>query len=239
MQFSRTRSFGENEIIKGFDGRGNVKSLVFRAAGIKGANEVQRVTLLNNPTGGTFTLTFSGQTTAAIAYNAATSAVVSALEALSNIGVGDVGVTGNAGGPYTITFQAALANAEQPQLTGSGANLTGGGAGDAHDVLVETLIQGHAAAAADADGRYLVYEGTILTVDPANTDKVIEYTAQGGEAILGILAHRVELWGKTSPDHDRHCAAFWHNCVFDKNLVRNYTTYAAALATALPTCRFE
>jgi hypothetical protein len=33
--------------------------------------------------------------------------VQAALEALSNIGVGDVVVTGNAGGPYTVKFQGS------------------------------------------------------------------------------------------------------------------------------------
>lgn len=90
-----------------------------------GTNEVQTVTL-NNATGGTFTLTFSGQTTAAIPYNATAAAVQSALEALSNIGVGDVVVAGSAGGPYTITFQGALGSTNVAQLTSSAASLTSG-----------------------------------------------------------------------------------------------------------------
>ena len=89
-------------------------------------NEIQVVTITGGPTGGTFTLTFEGQTTGPIAYNASTATVVTALEALSNIGVGDVGITGSAGGPYTVTFQAALAGSDRQQMTGSGASLTGG-----------------------------------------------------------------------------------------------------------------
>ena len=50
-----------------------------------GANEVQLITLANH-TGGTFTLTWNGQTTAAIAYNATAATVAAALKALSNIG---------------------------------------------------------------------------------------------------------------------------------------------------------
>ena len=52
-------------------------------------NETQSIVIANTPTGGTFTLTYDGQTTAGIAYDAAASAVDSALEALSNIGAGD------------------------------------------------------------------------------------------------------------------------------------------------------
>lgn len=88
-------------------------------------NEIQVFTLTGNPTGGTFTLTFQGQTTAGIAYNANAAAVVSALEALSNIAVGDVDVV-QSGFQYTVTFQALLASTDVLQMTGSGASLTGG-----------------------------------------------------------------------------------------------------------------
>ena len=52
-------------------------------------NETQTVRV-TNATGGTFTLTFDGQTTAPIAFNATAAAVQAALEALSNIEPGDV-----------------------------------------------------------------------------------------------------------------------------------------------------
>lgn len=91
-----------------------------------GVNEVQTITLDGAPTGGTFTLTFDGQTTSAIAYNASAATVDAALEALSNIGSGDVTVAGSAGGPWTVTFGAAMAAVNQPQMTGNGASLTGG-----------------------------------------------------------------------------------------------------------------
>ncbi len=93
--------------------------------GSSNTNEVQTITLSPTPTGGTFTLTYDGQTTSAIAYNASAATVDAALEALSNIGAGDVAVTGSAGGPWTVTFGTALANQNVPQLTGNGAGLTG------------------------------------------------------------------------------------------------------------------
>lgn len=76
-------------------------------------------------TAGTFTLTFNGQTTAGIAWNAAPAAVQSALVALSTIGADDVLVIGAAGGPWEVRFREALLNT-QLVLTGSGAGLTGG-----------------------------------------------------------------------------------------------------------------
>ena len=94
-------------------------------------NEVIDVTLTGSPTGGTFTLTYSGQTTGTIAYNASAATVTSALEALSNIGVGDVSVTASgtlaSGYGWRIEFTALLAGADQV-LTASGASLTGAGA---------------------------------------------------------------------------------------------------------------
>jgi len=87
--------------------------------------EVQTVTITGTPTGGTFTLSFNGQTTSGIAYNAAASAVQTALNGLSTIGAGGVTVTGGPGPgtPYTVTF--ANAGNVNP-LTASGSGLTGG-----------------------------------------------------------------------------------------------------------------
>lgn len=93
-----------------------------------GTDEVQTVTVTGTPTGGTYTLTFSGQTTAGIAFNAAASAVQSALEALSNIAPGDVVCAGgpHPGTPITVTFGGAYDGTDVPQMTTSAAGLTGG-----------------------------------------------------------------------------------------------------------------
>jgi hypothetical protein len=91
-------------------------------------NEQQTITITGTPTGGTFTLTYNGQTTGNIAYNASAANVVTALEALSNIGAGDVTATGGAlpGTPVVVTFANALAGANQPLMTANAAGLTGG-----------------------------------------------------------------------------------------------------------------
>jgi hypothetical protein len=87
-------------------------------------NEIQ--VLLVDATGGTYTLTYSGQTTAAIAYDAAASAVQSALEALSNLAPGDVAVSQEAAGqPYVIEFGGTLANTNVTQITTTDTALTG------------------------------------------------------------------------------------------------------------------
>jgi hypothetical protein len=90
------------------------------------ANEVQSVTITGAPDGGTFTLTYGGQTTAGIAFNAPASAVQSALVALTSLEPGDVTVGGVAGGPYSVTFGGRFAGEDVAALTASGAGLTGG-----------------------------------------------------------------------------------------------------------------
>lgn len=91
------------------------------------ANEAQTITITGGPTGGTFTLTFSGQTTAGIAYDAIAGAVQTALEALSNIVPGDVTVTGGPGPatPYVATFGGVYTATDVPAMTATGS-FTGG-----------------------------------------------------------------------------------------------------------------
>lgn len=94
-----------------------------------------------------FTLTYSGQTTASLAAAATAAQVQTALENLSNIDVGDVVVTGSASGPYTVTFGGKLANQDLAQMT---ATPTGGSG----TVTVATTTAG--GADASADGRQIL-----------------------------------------------------------------------------------
>lgn len=100
-------------------------------AGNVSQNERQTVTLPVNVTGGTFTLTYSMPipssttgTTAPIPAGASAAGIQSALEALANIDVGDVAVSGAAGGPWTIDFQGRFADTDVNSLNGSGTGLT-------------------------------------------------------------------------------------------------------------------
>ncbi len=90
-------------------------------------NEVQTITITGTPTGGTFTLSFKGYTTTALAYNASGATVDAALEALSGIGTGGVTVTGGPGPatPYVVTFTGQLGNQNVPAITAV-ASFTGG-----------------------------------------------------------------------------------------------------------------
>lgn len=91
-------------------------------------DETQTIRVSATTTGGTFTLTFNGQTTAPIAFNANAAAIASALGALSNIGAANVQVTGT--GTVNTANQTALWKGtfeEQgvPQLTSNSTGLTG------------------------------------------------------------------------------------------------------------------
>lgn len=77
-------------------------------------------------TGGTFTITVGGQTTAGIAHNATAAAVKTAVELLSTVGSGNSTVTGtNVTSGVTLGITVPFAGT----ITASGASLTGAGAG--------------------------------------------------------------------------------------------------------------
>ncbi|WP_169542310.1 ThuA domain-containing protein [Solirubrobacter soli] len=91
----------------------------------------QQTVRTNNATGGTFTLTWNGQTTAPLPYNATTAQVDAALEALSNVGTDNIQTsatpaTANAStGVINVFFRRALSHKDQPLITANGAGLTG------------------------------------------------------------------------------------------------------------------
>jgi hypothetical protein len=104
-------------------------------------DEVQALTKSGTVSGGTFTLTYSGQETANIDWDATAAEVQAALEALSNIDPGDVVVSG---GPLPnsrlqIRFSGALEGTDVGAITVDGTNLTGGGS-----LAISTLRAGGA-----------------------------------------------------------------------------------------------
>lgn len=107
------------------------------------ADEVQRVTITGNPNGGGFRLTFLGQTTSEIAYNATAADVQSALLALANIDPGDVSVSGGdlPTTPIDVAFVGRYAGSNVPRMTVT-STLTGG---SSPTVRVETTTEGGAA----------------------------------------------------------------------------------------------
>jgi len=105
----------------------NYPMLSLAGAPTDGVDEVQRLTPTGTISGGDFTITFEGQETDAIAFNATAAAIQAALEALSNVAVGEVEVTG---GPMNttavdITFTGNKAGTDRTQVTVDDGNLTG------------------------------------------------------------------------------------------------------------------
>lgn len=155
------------------------------------ASETQTVTITGTPTGGTFTLTLDGETTAAIAYNANAAAVQTALENLSNLSPGDVTVTGGPGPgtPFSVAFGGNRLGRDVPQMTATGsftggtsptaniATTTGGGSGvtDGSDVLAGFLLYPLPVATGDTvvhgslldTGRIIVARVPIIPLTPA------------------------------------------------------------------------
>ena len=85
----------------------------------------QQSVRVTNATGGTFTLTYNGQTTAPLPFNATAAQTKAALEALSNIEPRDINVTGNAANAgnnfQTVWFDGPNAQKDVPLLGATAA----------------------------------------------------------------------------------------------------------------------
>lgn len=101
-------------------------SVVETVKGAAGTSEVQTITFYGTPSGGTFTASFEGFGTAALAYNISAANLQTALRALTPIGSTGASVTGSDGGPYTVTFGGTLANTAVENIVIDPAGLTGG-----------------------------------------------------------------------------------------------------------------
>jgi hypothetical protein len=142
---------------------------------------LQSVTLAG-ATGGTFTLSYEGATTAALAYNATATVVQTALQGLSGLSSSAVKVTGRPGGPYLVSFQGVLVSDAGP-LSGDAALLTGvvptitiasaldDVLGDVLERATDTIRQALRAALADPTFDYAAYSS-------ASTMIVRGYTTQ-------------------------------------------------------------
>lgn len=100
-------------------------------------NRVQVVTINGTPTGGTFTITYGGNTTTALAYNAAAATVQTAIRLLP--GLDAATVSGSAGGPYTITLDVVGGASGPVQVDQSG--LTGGTAATSQATIAQSPDQ--------------------------------------------------------------------------------------------------
>lgn len=89
-------------------------------------DNIHTLTFGGGVTGGNFTLSYKGQTTANITYAVGLTAATinTAFQLLSTVGANCV-VSGSAGGPYTFTFSGPLANDMSP-ISATNVSLTGG-----------------------------------------------------------------------------------------------------------------
>lgn len=122
-------------------------------------NEVQMITIEGDakPTGGTWTITFDGETTAGIPYNHTNTDVQSALEALSNVTVNDIDVTygvatnevqeyyvsgGPTDGTYKLIFNGQTTGPIQPSDGAAGVHLALGALSNLNYFDVEVDARG-------------------------------------------------------------------------------------------------
>lgn len=108
---------------------------------VAAAGAVQHLYPDASATGGTFTVTYDGQTTAAIAYNATTAQIKTALELLSTVAVDDITVSGttfdsgDADNPLIFTFATDLGSVNAVSVTESLTTTTA--------VTVKPKVTGH------------------------------------------------------------------------------------------------
>jgi hypothetical protein len=99
----------------------SLRRILFVCALPAARDEVQRINLGDVGTGDTFTLTYSGQTTSAISWNATEATTASnidtALEALSNIDASAITVAHVSAQIYAVTFGGNLASTDVALLT--------------------------------------------------------------------------------------------------------------------------
>ncbi|MEX0818577.1 MAG: hypothetical protein WD070_03260 [Pirellulaceae bacterium] len=168
-------------------------------------DEVQRVGFSDDMSmlyGGTFTLTFDGQTTSEIAGDASDATVQSALEALSNIDAGEVTVTKTREGMDTeewqLIFAGELAGTNVAQTTVDSSNVTG--MGTVTDIEA-TDIQGGTT------------NDEVQTVTLANADDGTFRLAFQGQTTAALAydatAAQVETaFGRVERRRQRHCHRF-------------------------------
>jgi PKD repeat protein/type 1 glutamine amidotransferase len=91
-------------------------------------DENQTIRVSGGATGGTFTLTFNGQTTAPLPFNATAAQISTALGALSTIGSANIQATGGPVNTANVlaTWKGTFEEKDVPSLTSDASGLTGG-----------------------------------------------------------------------------------------------------------------
>jgi hypothetical protein len=154
-----------NNRIERFDSAGNFISAWGKDTIAAALNERQRIVLdgVTDGTAGTYTLSFNGSTTAPISFETRGGNLqLEYLGPLPTIGSGNVHVSGEGtpGNPFIVTFQGALAGADQPTITADTSDLSG-------TVEISTIADGTSSVPEDTGTGFETC--TVATVCQAGT----------------------------------------------------------------------
>jgi hypothetical protein len=186
-------------------------------------DEMQSVTV-TNATNGTYTLSFTGaigsaQATANIAWDATAATVQTALAAVSNIGTGNVLVTGDATTGFTVEFTGTLADTNFALMNAT-SNLAPASGPNRARVTVAPIQDGNFAATACpagfANGKYYHlltkaafvitgYEGAAFPHDQASWLTGRDWCVNPGNGqdetcLLGYFVQATDLDGEIDPN---------------------------------------
>lgn len=131
-----------------------------------GTAEVQTLTVTGTPTGGAIQITFNGETTGDIDFDATASEVGAALLALPNVDSGDIVASGGPlpGTAVVLTFGGQYAGTSMPLMTVEDEDLTGG----------TTPAAAIAETTPGVDGSAIGYRAPEVNTDPTPNGVAIE-----------------------------------------------------------------
>jgi hypothetical protein len=214
----------------GFGGHDMVESGVFSAASavLGGVNEQQTITITGTPTGGGFTLTYNGATTASILFSASAATVQAALELLPNIGSGQVACTGGAlpGTPVIVTFTGQLAKQNVNQMTAA-HTFTGG---TTPAIAVTTTTPG---SAVDS-GLLVVHRGLVVkkgSQGGGSNNVLVPWAGSG--TIFGVLARTITFFDNSDISNADTPVWTGPGCVFNDQVLALYSGYTGNEAAFL------
>ncbi len=173
-------------------------------------NEVQTITV--RASAGTFRLTYGGQTTGALAYDASASDVQSALEALAGIGAGNVrvdkiGVAGSGvGSIFVVRFRGRLTGSNVAQIAVDGGSLAAPVLGTGSIPAAGATATAEAATRTEGTATRTTNEVQIVEIDASIGSFTLVLTVPGsnGSADLSYVSGLISM---ANPDETSMAAA--------------------------------
>jgi hypothetical protein len=186
VEFGTTTAFGQSTPL---------------SAPLTAVNEVQAVTV--KASGGHFTLAFEGEVSEAIPFDASAAVVQARLEGLVKLGAGQVAVSGEAAGPWSIEFTGRRGGQDVPEFAADGSELEG----EEHSATVTTTTAGISlfddrAAAATLEGlqpdtvyhyRFVASDGTHTTLGEDATFRTAPAVSIEDETVSHVTGESARL----------------------------------------------